>query len=96
MKGLMKFFSQPADMGALPTIYARASRETKTQARDRHLWRYECEPRSATGEYIGPDGRGNRKGYPAIEIPAPGVFNAETMNRLWTVSEELTGVSFDF
>lgn len=78
LKGLMKLFSQPAAMGALPTIYA---------ATDDSL---------TGGEYIGPDGRGNRKGYPAIENPAPGVFNKETMSRLWTVSEELTGVNFDF
>ena len=78
MKGLMKLFSQPAAMGALPTIYAAADDSLNG------------------GEYIGPDGRGNRKGYPAIEIPAPGVFNEVTMNRLWQVSEELTGVQFDF
>ncbi|WP_226641709.1 oxidoreductase [Mesobacillus subterraneus] len=78
MKGLVKLFSQPAAMGALPTIYAAADDSLNG------------------GEYIGPDGRGNRKGYPAIEIPAPGVFNEVTMNRLWQVSEELTGVQFDF
>lgn len=78
LKGLMKLFSQPAEMGALPTIYA---------ATDDSL---------TGGEYIGPDGRGNRKGHPAVEIPAAGVFNEETMTRLWTVSEELTGVQFDF
>jgi NAD(P)-dependent dehydrogenase (short-subunit alcohol dehydrogenase family) len=78
MKGLMKLFSQPAAMGALPTIYAAA------------------DDSLTGGEYIGPDGRGNRRGYPAIEIPAPGVFNSETMTKLWTVSEELTGVQYDF
>lgn len=78
MKGLMRLFSQPAAMGALPTIYAAA------------------DDSLTGGEYIGPDGRGNRKGYPAIEIPAPGVFNEVTMNRLWQVSEELTGVQFNF
>lgn len=78
MKGLVKLFSQPAAMGALPTIYAAADDSLNG------------------GEYIGPDGRGNRKGYPAIEIPAPGVFNEVTMNRLWQVSEELTGVQFNF
>ncbi|RFU60889.1 oxidoreductase [Peribacillus glennii] len=48
------------------------------------------------GEYIGPNGRGNRKGLPAIETPASGVYNQETMNRLWDVSEALTGVKYDF
>jgi NAD(P)-dependent dehydrogenase (short-subunit alcohol dehydrogenase family) len=48
------------------------------------------------GEYIGPDGKGNRKGNPIIETPASGVYNAETMKKLWEVSEKLTGVTFDF
>ncbi len=48
------------------------------------------------GEYIGPDGRGNRTGNPAIETPKAGVYNQETMNRLWEVSEKLTGVVYDF
>lgn len=48
------------------------------------------------GEYIGPDGRGNHKGYPAIEVPAKGVYDEKIMKKLWDVSEELTGVVFDF
>lgn len=48
------------------------------------------------GEYIGPDGKENRKGKPTIEIPAEGVYNSETMKKLWEVSEILTGVKYDF
>jgi len=48
------------------------------------------------GEYIGPDGRGNRKGNPAIETPAAGVYEETTMKKLWEVSESLTGVTYDF
>jgi NAD(P)-dependent dehydrogenase (short-subunit alcohol dehydrogenase family) len=48
------------------------------------------------GEYIGPDGKGNRKGNPAIETPARGVYNADTMKKLWEVSLALTGVTYDF
>jgi NAD(P)-dependent dehydrogenase (short-subunit alcohol dehydrogenase family) len=78
MKKLMQHYFQPADMGALPTIYAATEVNLKG------------------GEYIGPDGKGNRKGYPAIETPAPDVYNEETMKKLWEVSEEMTGVKFDF
>jgi NAD(P)-dependent dehydrogenase (short-subunit alcohol dehydrogenase family) len=78
VKALMKVFFQPAEKGALPTIYAAT--ETSLNG----------------GEYIGPDGSGNRKGNPAIEIPASGVYNPETMKKLWDVSEKLTGVSYDF
>jgi NAD(P)-dependent dehydrogenase (short-subunit alcohol dehydrogenase family) len=48
------------------------------------------------GEYIGPDGRGNRTGNPALETPAANVYNRETMEKLWDVSETLTGVVYDF
>lgn len=48
------------------------------------------------GEYIGPDGKENRKGNPTIEIPAEGVYNPETMKNLWELSESLTGVIYDF
>jgi NAD(P)-dependent dehydrogenase (short-subunit alcohol dehydrogenase family) len=78
MKYMMKLFSQPAQMGALPTIYAAT--ETSLNG----------------GEYIGPDGRGNRKGQPAIEIPSAGVYKEQTMKKLWDVSEDLTGVRYKF
>lgn len=48
------------------------------------------------GEYIGPEGRGNRTGYPTIENPAQGTYNKQTMKKLWDVSEKLTGVVYDF
>jgi NAD(P)-dependent dehydrogenase (short-subunit alcohol dehydrogenase family) len=78
VKALMNLFLQPAEKGALPTIYAAT------------------EPSLKGGEYIGPDGRGNRKGNPTIETPATGVYNQETMKKLWEVSEKLTGVTYDF
>lgn len=75
---LVNHFSQPASMGALPSIYATT------------------ETSLVGGEYIGPDGKGNRSGYPAIEHPANSVYNEDTMKRLWDVSEQLTGIHFDF
>jgi NAD(P)-dependent dehydrogenase (short-subunit alcohol dehydrogenase family) len=45
-------------------------------------------------EYIGPDGFGNMRGYPAIQQPAPQAKNLEDAERLWEVSESLTGVTF--
>ncbi|MBU9711200.1 oxidoreductase [Evansella tamaricis] len=50
----------------------------------------------AGGEYIGPDGKGNRKGNPAIEVPNKNVYQKETMERLWEISEQLTSVRYDF
>ncbi|OWR30425.1 short-chain dehydrogenase [Saccharibacillus sp. O23] len=70
--------SQPAAMGALPTLYAAT------------------EPKLRGGEYIGPDGKGGRKGYPSFDRSVDYKMNTETMDKLWRVSEELTGVHYDF
>ncbi|WKA55603.1 oxidoreductase [Planococcus shixiaomingii] len=48
------------------------------------------------GEYIGPDGKGQRKGFPAIDTPHSVANDEATSKRLWDVSEELTGVKFNF
>ncbi|SEM20172.1 NAD(P)-dependent dehydrogenase, short-chain alcohol dehydrogenase family [Mesobacillus persicus] len=78
VRGLMNRFLQPAEMGALPTIYAAT------------------EPSLKGGEYIGPDGRGRMKGYPALETPDPAANDEQTMRKLWNISEEMTGVTYDF
>ncbi|WP_033541686.1 oxidoreductase [Planococcus sp. CAU13] len=54
------------------------------------------DPDLTGGEYIGPDGPGRRKGFPALETPHPSALDEEVAKRLWQVSEELTGVKFDF
>ena len=48
------------------------------------------------GEYIGPDGPGNRKGNPVQTTEASQLFNTEIAERLWEVSEDLTGVKYPF
>ena len=78
VRGLMNRLLQPAEMGALPTIYAAT------------------EPSLKGGEYIGPDGRGRMKGYPALETPDPAANDEQTMKKLWDISEEMTGVKYDF
>lgn len=53
-------------------------------------------PELKGGEYIGPDGPGRRKGYPALETPHPSALDEEVAKRLWEVSEQLTGIKFNF
>jgi NAD(P)-dependent dehydrogenase (short-subunit alcohol dehydrogenase family) len=48
------------------------------------------------GEYIGPDGKGQRKGYPALETPHSSANDEATSKKLWEVSEKMTGLEFDF
>ncbi|WP_026212566.1 oxidoreductase [Longispora albida] len=51
-------------------------------------------PEAAGGQFIGPDGRGEKRGYPAIVHPAPLGTDAALARKLWTVSEEMTGVTY--
>jgi NAD(P)-dependent dehydrogenase (short-subunit alcohol dehydrogenase family) len=52
------------------------------------------DPAAARGAYYGPDGRKEYKGHPVIVEAVPAARDAEVARRLWTVSEELTGVSY--
>lgn len=46
------------------------------------------------GEYIGPDGPGNTRGYPVLTNDVTRIYKPDLAARLWEVSEELTGVIF--
>jgi len=52
-------------------------------------------PSVESGQFIGPDGRGESRGYPTVVLPVESATNAETARRLWELSEELTGVRYD-
>jgi NAD(P)-dependent dehydrogenase (short-subunit alcohol dehydrogenase family) len=49
-----------------------------------------------SGSLYGPDGRGQVRGYPKLVPLAPAGLDEDAAARLWDVSEELTGVTFDF
>jgi hypothetical protein len=44
--------------------------------------------------YVGPDRMGGNRGAPTLVGRTPAASDPETARRLWTVSEELTGVTF--
>ena len=46
------------------------------------------------GQYYGPGNRGEVRGYPKLVSSSDDSHNEATQRRLWTVSEELTGVTF--
>ena len=48
------------------------------------------------GLYIGPDGFEEQRGYPKVVAPSRGGRDEVTAKRLWAVSEEMTGVEYDF
>ncbi len=46
------------------------------------------------GEFIGPDGPGNTKGYPVLTNDSARLYNPDLAAKLWEVSETLTGVTY--
>ncbi len=53
-------------------------------------------PSLTGGEYIGPDGFGEWRGKPIIVASNKASHDAATSKKLWELSEEMTGVKFDF
>ena len=52
------------------------------------------DPSVLGGQYYGPGGFGEWRGYPKVVASSARSHDAEAQKRLWTVSEELTGVAF--
>jgi NAD(P)-dependent dehydrogenase (short-subunit alcohol dehydrogenase family) len=48
------------------------------------------------GTYVGPGGRSEQRGYPRVVTAAGKAYDEAAWRRLWEVSEELTGVYYDF
>jgi hypothetical protein len=46
------------------------------------------------GQYYGPSGRGEVRGHPRLVASSTVSHDQAIQQRLWTVSEELTGVTF--
>ncbi|MFI6166376.1 SDR family NAD(P)-dependent oxidoreductase [Nocardia sp. NPDC051052] len=52
------------------------------------------DPAVVGGQYYGPGNRGEIRGYPKLVTSSPDSHDQAVQQRLWTVSEELTGVTF--
>ncbi|OBB92486.1 SDR family NAD(P)-dependent oxidoreductase [Mycobacterium sp. 852002-40037_SCH5390672] len=52
------------------------------------------DPAVLGGQYYGPDGLGQTRGYPKIVGSSAKSHDADRQRRLWAVSEELTGVVY--
>jgi NAD(P)-dependent dehydrogenase (short-subunit alcohol dehydrogenase family) len=48
------------------------------------------------GSYVGPGGPGEQRGYPKVVGAAGKAYDQAAWRRLWEVSEELTGVRYEF
>jgi len=56
--------------------------------------RASVDPGVKGGEYYGPDGKGERKGYPVLVPSNEASHSIEDAAKLWEESEKLTGVKF--
>ncbi|WP_310779458.1 SDR family NAD(P)-dependent oxidoreductase [Mycobacterium sp. Z3061] len=52
------------------------------------------DPSVQGGQYYGPDGLGEQRGHPRLVQSSAQSHDADLQRRLWSVSEELTGVKF--
>ena len=52
------------------------------------------DPGVEGGQYYGPDGLGEQRGHPKVVSSSAQSHDEELQHRLWTVSEELTGVTY--
>jgi NAD(P)-dependent dehydrogenase (short-subunit alcohol dehydrogenase family) len=52
------------------------------------------DPDAAGGQYYGPDGLGEQRGHPKVVSSSKQAQDADLQQRLWKVSEELTGVTY--
>jgi len=52
------------------------------------------DPGALGGQYYGPDSIGQQKGNPVVVASSAQSYDLDLQRRLWTISEELTGVNF--
>jgi len=52
------------------------------------------DPAVLGGQYYGPGGRSEARGYPEVVTSSPQSYDLAIQQRLWSVSEDLTGVEF--
>jgi NAD(P)-dependent dehydrogenase (short-subunit alcohol dehydrogenase family) len=48
------------------------------------------------GSYVGPDGPGEARGHPVLVQATKRAYDEEDARHLWDISEQLTGVRYDF
>ncbi|MGA9872608.1 MAG: SDR family NAD(P)-dependent oxidoreductase [Rhodococcus sp. (in: high G+C Gram-positive bacteria)] len=52
------------------------------------------DPAALGSQYYGPSGRAEIRGYPKVVTSSAQSYDLDIQQRLWTISEELTGVTF--
>ncbi|MCV7421150.1 SDR family NAD(P)-dependent oxidoreductase [Mycobacterium yunnanensis] len=79
--------------GPLKLVFAAMSQDTEAGALP--TLRAATDPGVRGGQYLGPAGFMEMRGAPKVVSSSRRSHDADVRRRLWTVSEELTGVTFD-
>jgi NAD(P)-dependent dehydrogenase (short-subunit alcohol dehydrogenase family) len=56
--------------------------------------RASVDPNAKGGEFYGPDGRQELKGYPVVVQPKRTALDKESARKLWEISEKLTDIKY--
>jgi NAD(P)-dependent dehydrogenase (short-subunit alcohol dehydrogenase family) len=86
-------FKLPPGLGWLGTVGAAVMGQPAWQGALPTLYAA-VHPEVRGGEYVGPDGLGEWKGYPKKTRPQPHAEDEVAARQLWTLSEQLTGVPY--
>jgi NAD(P)-dependent dehydrogenase (short-subunit alcohol dehydrogenase family) len=83
----------------LPPLVGAATRLVEPLFQDADMGalptlRAATDPSVLGGEYYGPDGFAEQRGYPRVVASSTASHDVAAQKRLWTVSEELTGVTY--
>jgi NAD(P)-dependent dehydrogenase (short-subunit alcohol dehydrogenase family) len=81
--------------GMIVTVVLKLSGHPVDQAALPSL-RAATDPSAAGGQYYGPGGRGETRGFPVVVQSSTLSNDTELAKRLWAKSEELTGVTYSF
>jgi NAD(P)-dependent dehydrogenase (short-subunit alcohol dehydrogenase family) len=90
-------FSDTELMRYMPSFIPRAVWRIATQPADKGALgtlRAATDPGAQGGQYYGPDGIGEVKGHPKVVKSSAQSHDEDIQRRLWSVSEELTGVTY--
>jgi NAD(P)-dependent dehydrogenase (short-subunit alcohol dehydrogenase family) len=81
-------FLRPADRLLLPLVVQSAAMGALPTLRAA------TDPKVAGGQYYGPGGLGEQRGHPKLVDASKQARDVELQQRLWAVSQELTGIDF--
>ena len=90
-------FSDTELMRHLPSFIPEFAWKPFTQPADKGALptlRAATDPGAQGGQYYGPDGLGETRGNPKVVSSSAQSHNEDIQRRLWTMSEELTGVTY--